>query len=253
VTEPSIHDVAARGFTSGADVYERARPSYPEAAVAWLCERLGIRGGRAVLDLGAGTGKLTRQLVPTGVRIIAVEPLDAMRDKLAEAVPEVEALAGTAEAIPLPDACVDAVVSAQAFHWFQPDRAIPEIHRVLRAGGALALIWNQRDLSDETQATIDAILRRHQGGASRYFDDDAERRLAESPLFGDIEYRSWPLEQRVSLSQLLDVVASRSYIAALDERSRAAVLAEVQDAVADLSDPIVLRYIADVFVADRVP
>lgn len=247
-----IHDIAARGFTSGADVYERARPTYPDGAVAWICNRLGIHAGRTVLDLGAGTGKLTRQLVPTRARIVAVEPLDAMREKLTKAVPEVEALAGTAEAIPLPDESVDAVVSAQAFHWFQPERAIPEIHRVLRPGGALAILWNQRDLTDETQAKIDVILRRHQDeGLRSQFDDDAERRLSESPLFTDVECRTWPLEQSVSLDELLDVVASRSYVAALAEASRAAVLTEVRESVADVGEPIVLRYVADVFVTDR--
>jgi SAM-dependent methyltransferase len=252
MADAGIHAVAARGFSSSADVYERARPAYPADAVAWICERLGIGPGRTVLDLAAGTGKLTRQLVPTHARIVAVEPLEAMRAHLAAAVPEAEVLEATAEAIPLPGASVDAVVCAQAFHWFRPGEALAEIHRVLRPAGGLALVWNQRDLTDETQARIDAILVPYQAGVRHQFEEvDEQHALGESTLFGDVEHRSWPLEQPVSLPGLLEVVASRSYIAALDETARAAALDEVRDAAADLGEPIVLRYVTDVFVADR--
>src|SRR5205807_4612798 len=107
-----------RGFDRAAEIYERARPEYPPQAVTWLAERLDLRAGRTVVDLGAGTGKLTRALVATGARIVAVEPLAEMRRVLEGAVPEAEALAGTAEAMPLPDAFADAVTVAAAFHWF---------------------------------------------------------------------------------------------------------------------------------------
>jgi SAM-dependent methyltransferase len=160
---------------------------------------------------------------------------------------------GTAEATGLPDACVDVVVCAQAFHWFRPDEALPEIHRVLRRGGSLALIWNTRDLDDPVQARLDEVLRRNQSDAlQRLFDDD-DHVVRDSPLFGDVEYRAWPNEQRVTLPELLDVIASRSYVAALDAGARAAVLDDVRAAVAGLSEAIVLRYVADVFVADREP
>ncbi len=247
----SVHEVAARGFGSAADVYERARPGYATDAVAWVCDRLGIEAGRTVLDLGAGTGKLTRDLVSTGARLIAVEPLDEMRAKLVEAVPEAEALAGTAEQLPLPDASVDAVVSAQAFHWFKADEALPEIHRVLRPGSALALVWNSRDLSDSIQERIDAILEPVREAAERYWNEHTGRSLEASPLFGEVEYRSWPGEQRVTLDGLLEVVASRSYVASLDEPARREVLERVRETFAGEDEPIVLRYVVDVFVADR--
>lgn len=248
----SVNEIAARGFSSAADVYERARPGYAPEAVAWLCERLGIRAGSTVLDLGAGTGKLTRDLVPTGARVIAVEPLDAMRARLAETVPEADALAGTAEEIPVADESVDAIVCAQAFHWFDPERALPELHRVLRPGGSLALMWNSRDLSDHLQATLDAILDPYREGAERTWTDRHEEVLRESQLLGGVEARTWPSEQRVSLDGLLDVVASRSYVASLDPTGRGELLERVRATFADEEEPLVLRYVVEVFVADRV-
>src|SRR5947207_16006721 len=122
----------SRSFELVADLYERARPGYPPEAIAWLAEQLDLRAGRTVLDLGAGTGKLTRALVATGAHVIAVEPGDAMRAELSRAVPEAQALCGAAEEIPLPDASLDAIAVGQAFHWFRHDEALPELHRVLR-------------------------------------------------------------------------------------------------------------------------
>jgi SAM-dependent methyltransferase len=148
----------ARGFELVADEYERARPTYPPALVAWLAERLELAPGRTVLDLGAGTGKLTRLLVGTGARVLALEPGEEMRARLAAVVPEAEPFAAGAEAIPLPDASVDAATAAQSFHWFRFDEAVPEVHRVLRRGGGLALIWNERDPEDAIQQEVTELL-----------------------------------------------------------------------------------------------
>src|SRR6185503_12958613 len=147
-----VHRLAAVGFDRAADAYERARPSYPDEAVALLVGALGIGPGRRVLDLAAGTGKLTRLLMPTGAGLVAVEPVAGMRARLLAAVPEVEVLDGTAEALPLPDGSVDAVVCAQAWHWFDSAAALAEVRRVLRPGparaaGGLAVVFNIRDES----------------------------------------------------------------------------------------------------------
>ena len=142
-----INEQAEAGFGRGAATYERGRPSYPADAIDVLVRELGIGPDRDVLDLAAGTGKLTRLLVPTGARLVAVEPVAAMADQLRTAVPGVEVHDGTAEAIPLPDGSVDAVVVGQAFHWFDAPVALAEIARVLRPGGGLGLIWNERDSS----------------------------------------------------------------------------------------------------------
>ncbi len=140
-----IPEPAARGFQAAAADYEASRPTYPPEAVAFVVGHGSIGPGRRVLDLAAGTGKLTRALIASGADVVAVEPVEAMRGQLVAALAGVEALDGAAEAIPLPDASVDVVTVAQAFHWFDPERSLAEIHRVLRPGGALALLWNTRD------------------------------------------------------------------------------------------------------------
>lgn len=149
----------ARSFGSVAEQYERARPEYADEAVDWLVAELDLEPGSRVLDLAAGTGKLTRQLVRRGLDVIAVEPSDEMRAVLERVVPEAEALAGAAEAIPLPDGSVDAVTVGQAFHWFEPKEAFAEMRRVLRPGGGIALLWNRWDEEDPILSQVDALLR----------------------------------------------------------------------------------------------
>jgi len=246
----SVNEVAAKGFSNAADVYERARPGYAPA-VPWLCERLGLRPGRSVLDLAAGTGKLTRDLAPSGAEVIAVEPLDEMRALLERVVPGVRALGGTAEAVPLPDESVDAVVCAQAFHWFDPEPALAEIHRVLRPGGAFALVYNSRDLHDPVQKTIDEMLGPYRGAVARQWTHTHDEVLEKTPLFGPVERKSWRSEQPVGREELLEVVASRSYVASLDEDARCELLGQIRAAFADEPEPIVLRYDLDVLVAGR--
>src|SRR5687768_1642879 len=122
-----VHEVAQRGFDAGADAYERARPSYPAEAVAWFVDNLRISDGARVCDLAAGTGKFTRLITPSGADIIAVEPVEGMSRHLRSAQPEVPVVAGTAEALPFADGSLDAVTVAQAFHWFDEDRAFAEL------------------------------------------------------------------------------------------------------------------------------
>jgi ubiquinone/menaquinone biosynthesis C-methylase UbiE len=132
----------ATAFRDAADVYERGRPGYPSGAVDALARELGLDRRAVVIDLAAGTGKLTADLTLRFERVIAIEPLAEMRERLAQAAPVAEALEGTAERMPVPDASADAVFVAQAFHWFNGRRALEEIARVLRAGGGLGLLWN---------------------------------------------------------------------------------------------------------------
>lgn len=179
-----VHPRAEVGFGRAADAYERARPDYPAEAVDWLCDRLALRPGRTVVDLAAGTGKLTRLLVASGARVIAVEPVAGMRNALARAVPAVEILDGTAEAMPLPDGSADAITVAQAFHWFSTADALSEIHRVLAPGGALALVWNRRDLDDPLAVALDEMVGRHRG-TFRPIAVDGGSRSSRRPTFSD--------------------------------------------------------------------
>ena len=163
-----INESAAKGFAAGADAYERGRPRYSPEAIAHIVRELRIGPGKTVLDLAAGTGKLTRELVASGANLIAVEPIPEMRAKLAAAVPQAEVRDGTAEAIPVDNHSIDAVVVGQAFHWFDGIRALSELRRVLRPDGGLALIWQSRDASVSWVAKLNEIIDRADDGHPRF-------------------------------------------------------------------------------------
>jgi SAM-dependent methyltransferase len=179
---PAVSDRAtrSRSFETVAADYERHRPEYPEEALRWAASQLGLESGARVLDVGAGTGKLTRGLVALGFDTVAVEPGAPMLAQLREAVPEAEAHEGPAEAIPLPDSSVEAGFAGQAFHWFDPDRALPELRRVIRPGGGLALLWNWWDERDPLQAELGAIV--GYAGHQPYRDDE----LPGAPWFREV-------------------------------------------------------------------
>jgi ubiquinone/menaquinone biosynthesis C-methylase UbiE len=209
----------ATSFAHVADAYERARPGYPDEAVRWLagdepCD---------VVDLGAGTGKLTRSLVALGHRVTAIEPLPEMLEHIPETAPGAFAVLGNAEVIPLPDACADVVTAAQSFHWFDHELALPEIARVLRPGGRLALVWNMRDDGEPWVAKLsDAI------GRERVEHGDAEGPIDASELFGPVGKQIFRWSQRLDRETLRDLVLSRSYCASKPPEEREPVLAEAE-------------------------
>jgi SAM-dependent methyltransferase len=245
-----MNPVAATGFARAADVYERARPSYPREAVDWVAERTGIGPGRAVLDLGAGTGKLTRLLVSTGARVIAVEPVAEMRAKL-DGLDGIEARDGTAEEIPLPDATADLVTVAQALHWFDLDRALPEFHRVLRPGRCLALFWNMRDLDDPLQRGVEELLvpLRRESSGQRY--GAWHRPLEESPLFGPGEIRRFEHAQEFTADDLCDRVASTSFVATMAPGERGELLERVRALTEGIPEPFAFPYKTEVYLIPR--
>jgi SAM-dependent methyltransferase len=251
-----LHDYVARGFARTTDVYERVRPEYPDEAVALLVRELDLRPGRVVVDVGAGTGKLTRALVRTGATVIAVEPLAAMRERLAEGVPLAVPFDGTAERMALRDASAHAITAAQAFHWFDGDRALAEFHRVLAPGGKLALIWNVRDRSVPWVEAFDAIVDRvdperpdHQTGKWR-------AALERTTLFGPLEERGFPHGQILRRGEIVERAKTVSSIASLPEAERRAVLDEFRalgETHPDLRDrdEVTLPYVTKVYWAER--
>jgi len=208
----------ATSFGSAAAAYERGRPPYPEEAIDWLLPS----GATRVLDLGAGTGKLTRQLSARGLDVIAVEPLAGMREQLARSVPGVPVHAGTAEDIPLPDGSVDAVLAAQAWHWVDPARAVPEVARVLAPGGQLGVVWNVRDERVDWVAQLSRII--HDPGEA---DGSRGDRATIGPPFGPVGHRTVDWVHRLARDQLIDMVSSRSYVITMPAAQRAGVLAGV--------------------------
>lgn len=254
----------ARSFGSAVDAYDRGRPGYPDDAVDWIVahaparapgarlpERARAAGADAsdrlrALDLGAGTGKFTASLVARGLDVTAVEPDGAMRGRLVESLPSVTALPGTAEEIPLESASVELVTIAQAWHWVDPVRASEEIARVLVPGGVAALVWNIRDESVPWVRRLGEVA-----GSS-----PAERFETLQPPLGPALVRrafaafDWTFE--LDRASLLDMFASRSYVIALPEEERAAVLAAVSGVVEGLpGDRVGMPYATRVTLAGR--
>lgn len=241
-----IDDVAARGFEAGAASYEIARPGYPDGAVAILRDEVGIGPGTKVLDLAAGTGKLTRRLVELQADVLAVEPVQAMRNQLAAVLPDVEVVDGAAEAIPVPDGSVDVVAVAQAFHWFDAPAALREIARVLRPGGRLALLWNERDEATPWVAEMSRLIRWHERTVSRYQHVSWAAIVAASGAFTDLEERTVTWDQPLTRDLLAERVRSISYIAAMPRPERERLAADVVDLVRRLPEPFPLPYICRV-------
>jgi ubiquinone/menaquinone biosynthesis C-methylase UbiE len=207
----------AHSFGGVAEAYERGRPTYPAEAARWLLGDQPL----TVLELGAGTGKLTRVLVELGHDVHATDPDTDMLAVLETRLPAVRTAVASAEEIPLPDQSVDAVIAAQAFHWFDLDRALPEIARVLRPEGVICLLWNQRDEKIPWVRRLGALI-----GTQEQLRDPAEA-LIFSELFGFVEDHQFSHWQTIDRKTIQDLVLSRSNVAVLDEEGRRAKLAEV--------------------------
>jgi SAM-dependent methyltransferase len=213
------------GFARSVEAYERGRPGYPAAAL----EPLALAPGFTVLDLAAGSGKLTRSLADSGATVIAVEPVAEMRAALP---PTVRALDGTAEAIPLDDTSVDLVTVAQAFHWFDGDAALLEIHRVLRRGGRLALLWNRRIEDDPVNEAIEAILAPHRAGVPTHRGDAWRAAFERTSLFGALDEHVFPNEQMLDADGMAARIGSISFVASLPEEERAGVIRAARELAA---------------------
>jgi SAM-dependent methyltransferase len=215
--------------------------------VAYLAAELGLGPATRILDLAAGTGKLTRLLVEGGAEVVAVEPVTAMRAALERALPGVVALEGTAESIPLPAGSVDAVTVAQAFHWFDADAAIVEIHRVLRPGGGLGLIWNVMGSDTEWLAALRELVHGIRGSVPAYGVSPWQEAFRASSLFRPLTQRTFDLVHELDEDGLIDRIVSTSYVAALPDADRARLADQVRALVRDVPRPLRVPYRTDVF------
>jgi ubiquinone/menaquinone biosynthesis C-methylase UbiE len=204
-----------------------------------------------VLDLAAGTGKLTRQLVPTGADVIAVEPGQAMLAELRHAVPTVTAIEGGAEQIPLGDHSVDALTVGQAFHWFRFDEAVAEMHRVLRPRGGVALLWNNRDQEDELQREVTSLMEPFVP-AGRAASVNSSQFLEDSPLFEPLEERCFRFAQELSTDALVGRIMSISFIAAAPEEKRAELEWRLRELADARGASVRFPYVTSVYVSRAV-
>lgn len=243
-----VHPVARSGFGTSADRYERGRPGYPPEAVRWLVDRLGMGPGTTVADIGAGTGKLTRLLLATGARVIAVEPVPEMAGFLPQTAPDAEVVSATAENLPFADGTIDAITVAQAFHWFDAEAAWAGFRRALRPNGGVGLVWNHRGRNtpwiDEIWSVMDQV-------------EASAPWKGRPPLttagvgFGAIERRTFDHVDRVTVSALMDRIASVSHVASLPDRRRRQVLDRVRAAIPVGVEPLIVPYTAECLVTRR--
>jgi SAM-dependent methyltransferase len=257
----AVHPTAA-AFDHVAVAYSAGRPGYPRAAVELVAARLGIAGGRVVVDIGAGTGKLTEELLTRGADVVAVEPVAGMREHLAStrASDRLRVVGGVAEALPLAAGTMDAATVAQAFQWFDGPAALAEIHRVLRPGSWLAVVFNRRDLSTPVQAGIDQLLAPYRGDTPTWARHDWDGALRTTDRFVPARegIATFPLVQQLTLDGLRARVASTSFVAELDAATRRRILAAVsdlhathRDAAADAAT-VSLHYVTEVRLLRRL-
>ncbi len=235
-----------RGFANGS-LYDEVRPDYPEVSIATIVAAFGLNRSSRVLDLGAGTGIFTRQLQAHVGEVVAVEPSSSMRETMIATTPGVTVLDGRDDAVPLEDASVDAVVVAQAFHWFDAPRALAEIHRVLVPGGGLALIWNERDESIDWMAALTVAMRWdvHRPYSS---NGDVARVVGEGP-FEDVQRHQFEHRQWLTRDQVYRRVLTTSYVSIMGEDDQRALLAEVRRVIEPLGEPIDFAYRTDLYLA----
>ena len=241
------HDDMSRSFGVAADLYQAGRPEYPVEAVAWMLEPAGANA--RVVDVGAGTGKLTRAVLATKPEsVTAVDPDPLMLAKLHAVLPDVPVLEGTAENLPLDDNSADAVVLGQAWHWVDPVAGSREIGRVLRPGGVLGLIWNIRDARVDWVARMSEIM--HNSNAEEMIASGGPHVAAP---FTQVESRSWEWTREMTREDLLSMARSRSYVITAEPHERARIeagLAELFDEVGAVgSVSVALPYVTTAFRA----
>lgn len=227
-----IHQAATTGYTRGTSAYLRGRPTYPEAVKTWLREALLLGQGKTVLDVGAGTGKFIPLLQTTRATIHALEPVEAMRTEIEAKFPQVKAISGSAQNIPLPDASLDAIICAQAFHWFATPATLAEFSRVLKPGGTLGLIWNVRDETKDWVASLTDIMTPYEKDVPRYHTGHW-RQMFPTPGFSALHETQFPHQHTGAPEDVIIArVLSVSFIASLPDEERAKITQKVRALIA---------------------
>jgi ubiquinone/menaquinone biosynthesis C-methylase UbiE len=249
---------AVKGFGSGADEYDRYRPGWPAEAVDGALARCGLGPDAVLMDLAAGTGKLTRLLVTRAERVIAVEPLEDMRRLLEQAAPDADAVTGTADEIPVEDGSVDAVFTAEAFHWFATREAVAEMGRVIRPGGGLVLMWNVHAFEDAPwTAAVGPVIAEFVPRAALANDRNSPERwgeVFEGSEFGPLSKFEVPNEQRTDVDGFIGHVMTWSHTRAMPQDGRDALAGGIREAFGREQPPppeIVIRYRTEVYCALR--
>jgi len=226
-----VHPSAAVGYSTNAEVYVKGRPDYPQEVDQWLRLRLGLREGKSVLDLGAGTGKFSKRLSSTGARVTALDPVAAMLEQLSKEQPGIETKLGSAESMPLESNSLNTVVCAQSFHWFATAAALAEIRRVLKPGGQLGLIWNVRDESVGWVAALTKLIAPFEGDTPRYRTQEW-RSVFPAEGFSQLHEERF-LNEHVGPSEqvIIDRILSVSFIAALGGEERSIVESQLRQMI----------------------
>ena len=245
-TRTTNEELARRGFANG-PLYDAARPTYPSAALAQLVATFGLNAATRALDLGAGTGIFTRQLLAHVGTVIAVEPSASMREVLEATTPGITVLDGRDVSVPIADGSVDLVVVAQAFHWFDAARALVEIHRVLVPSGALALIWNERDESVDWMAALNRAMRWDE--CRPYTSNLDVATVVASGPFVDVEHHRFTHAPLMTHDQIYQRVLTTSYVSIMDDAARHALIAAVREVVEPLAEPVAFPYVTDLYTA----
>ncbi len=239
--ESLVHETANSGYSRNASVYNSARPTYHPDLARRVVDRYG---GGVVVELGAGTGIFTRQMVDLGASVIAIEPVVSMRSELAEAVPEADVRLGAAEDIPMADDSVDTIVASQSFHWFNYREALDEIHRVIRPGGHLITVWNVRDENVDWVAAYTKIVDTYVGDTPRHRNMGWRRAINSDARFGSID--EWRIENPfpTTVEGVVGRALSTSFIGALPDSVQQEVAEEIRTLVEPLGDEFDYPYIS---------
>jgi ubiquinone/menaquinone biosynthesis C-methylase UbiE len=254
---PPIHPTAQSGFDQSAQAYSKGRPDYPTEALDFMQSNLGLTNASKILEVGAGTGKMTNLLAQRGFKIQAVEPVAGMRAQFKKELPEIPIMQGTAEALPCASESYDAIVVAQAFHWFKGPKALQEFARVLKPGGPLILIWNARDESYAWIRQMRELMDPHEGQAPRYHSGEWRKAFATPQSFSPLHEKSFRHEHQGNVDIFVDRVASVSFIAALPHIERTRILHQVRSLIETAPElknvsPLTMPYRTDLYWCSKL-